>query len=144
MGWLAHGKNDLDPWSTCAASYFAHLCARERVFWTMRQSARAPSCKTHLRQRSRWDRHELNTSTPWSCKNGRDGSECGGSAETARRSVGTHCAENSRAILQDPNAARHDAFGDQLGREEICVRGAEHKRCLLRLCPSWLGQACVL
>jgi hypothetical protein len=50
--------------------------------------------------------------------------------------VGTHCAENSRAILQDPNAARHDAFGDQLGREEICVRGAEHKRCLLRLCPS--------
>jgi hypothetical protein len=90
------------------------------------------------RQRSRWDRHELNTSTPWSCKNGRNGSECGGSAETARtaRSVGTHCAENSRAILQDPNAARHDAFGDQLGREEICVRGAEHKRCLLRLCPS--------
>ena len=30
-----------------AASSFAHLCARERVFWTMRQSARAPSCKTH-------------------------------------------------------------------------------------------------
>ena len=101
----------------------APLCERAR-FLNDAAKCTCAFLQNALRQRSRWDRHELNTSTPWSCRNGRNGSECGGSAETARRgrSVGTHCAENSRAILQDPNAARHDAFGDQLGREEICVR----------------------